>query len=40
MPIFLVFLVTHAIVIAAGIGLHLGRIHEVATRCPPVSRAG
>src|SRR5438445_320539 len=30
-PIFLVFIVTHAIVIAAGIGLHLGRVHEVAT---------
>src|SRR5438094_4096491 len=30
MPIFLVFLATHAIVIATGIGLHLGRAHEVA----------
>ncbi|HYZ88898.1 MAG TPA: APC family permease, partial [Myxococcales bacterium] len=30
MPIFLVFLATHAIVIATGIGLHLGRTHEVA----------
>ena len=30
MPIFLVFLVTHAILIGAGIGLHLGRAHEVA----------
>jgi len=30
-PIFLVFIATHAIVIAAGIGLHLGRAHEVAT---------
>ncbi|HEY6908192.1 MAG TPA: amino acid permease [Myxococcales bacterium] len=29
MPIFLVFLLTHALVIAAGIGLHLGRVHEV-----------
>ncbi|MGE5047893.1 MAG: amino acid permease [Deltaproteobacteria bacterium] len=29
MPIFLVFLATHALVIAAGIGLHLGRVHEV-----------
>jgi len=30
MPIFLVFIATHAIVIATGIGLHLGRAHEVA----------
>jgi len=30
MPIFLVFLATHALVIAAGIGLHLGRASEVA----------
>ncbi len=29
MPIFLAFLFTHAIVIGAGIGLHLGRAHEV-----------
>src|SRR3954469_10705545 len=31
MPIFLVFLVTHAVVIATGIGLHLGRAREVVT---------
>jgi amino acid transporter len=30
MPIFLVFIATHAIMIATGIGLHLGRAHEVA----------
>jgi amino acid transporter len=30
MPIFLVFLVTHALIIATGIGLHLGRAGEVA----------
>src|SRR5438477_2419973 len=30
MPIFLVFIATHAIVIATGIGLHPGRAHEVA----------
>src|SRR4051812_32356334 len=30
MPIFLVFLVTHAIVIGVGIGGHLGRVGEVA----------
>jgi amino acid transporter len=29
LPIFLMFLITHAVVIAAGIGLHLGRAHEV-----------
>src|SRR5205085_834664 len=31
MPIFLVFLATHAIMIGTGIGLHLGRAHEVAS---------
>ncbi|HET7785209.1 MAG TPA: amino acid permease [Myxococcales bacterium] len=31
MPVFLVFLVTHALVIGAGIGLHLGRVGEVAS---------
>src|SRR5437870_5280889 len=30
MPIFLVFVATHAIIILAGIGLNLGRMHEVA----------
>ena len=30
MPIFLVFIATHAIMIGTGIGLHLGRAHEVA----------
>ncbi|TMA29562.1 MAG: APC family permease [Deltaproteobacteria bacterium] len=30
MPIFLAFLVTHAVVIVVGIGLHLGRMGEVA----------
>src|SRR5438067_11915361 len=29
MPIFLTFLVTHAVIIGTGIGLHLGRAHEV-----------
>src|SRR5437868_3196602 len=29
MPIFLIFLVTHAVIIGTGIGLHLGRAHEV-----------
>src|SRR5438270_1489207 len=31
MPIFVVFIATHAIMIATGIGLHLGRAHEVAS---------
>jgi amino acid transporter len=31
-PIFLVFLVTHAVIIICGIGLHLGRAHEVVTQ--------
>jgi len=31
-PIFLVFLVTHALIIVCGIGLHLGRAHEVVTQ--------
>ncbi|HWE24934.1 MAG TPA: APC family permease, partial [Myxococcales bacterium] len=30
LPIFLVFIATHAVMIATGIGLHLGRSHEVA----------
>jgi amino acid transporter len=30
MPIFVTFVVTHAVLIAAGIGAHLGRMHEVA----------
>jgi len=29
MPIFLAFLLTHAVIIGTGIGLHLGRAHEV-----------
>ena len=28
-PIFLAFLITHAVIIACGIGLHIGRAHEV-----------
>src|SRR5207244_2480374 len=32
MPIFLVFVATHAVIILAGIGLHLGRMHEVANQ--------
>src|SRR5689334_19676817 len=39
-PIFLVFIATHAIVIAAGIGLHLGRAHEVATEVSTGLRHG
>src|SRR5207245_10386548 len=39
-PIFLVFIATHAIVIAAGIGLHLGRAHEVATEISTVLHRG
>jgi amino acid transporter len=30
MPVFLAFVATHAVLIAAGIGAHLGRVHEVA----------
>ncbi len=30
MPIFVTFIVTHAVIIAVGIGAHLGRMHEVA----------
>ena len=39
-PIFLVFIATHAIVIAVGIGLHLGRVHEVATEVSTGLRHG
>ena len=39
-PIFLVFLVTHALIITCGIGLHLGRAHEVVTQVSTGLRHG
>jgi amino acid transporter len=39
-PIFLVFLVTHALIITCGIGQHLGRAHEVVTQVSTGLRHG
>src|SRR6267378_3623927 len=40
MPIFLVFVATHAVIILAGIGLHMGRMHEVANQVTSGLREG